>query len=103
MKAMSLGIVITGVRGNVGTLRASERAAPLRSACHDSEVKKVFLSALSLTDLNCRKTLLQGKLSIAEGNSLPARGGKKKALKHGNLEENIAKNCQEQHRGSAKV
>ncbi len=77
VKAMSLGIVITGVRGNVGTLRASERAAPLRSACHDSEVKKVFVSALSLTDLSCRKTLSQGKLSIAEG-KLSSRKGRKK-------------------------
>ncbi|CAK9226872.1 unnamed protein product [Sphagnum troendelagicum] len=100
---MSLGIVITGVWGNVGTLRASERAAPLRSTCHDSEVKKVFASALSLTDLSCRKTLSQGKLSIAEGKLSCRKGRKKKVLKHGNLEENRAKNCQEQHRGSAKV
>ncbi len=104
VKAMSLGIVITGVWGNVGTLRASERAAPLRSACHDSEVKKVFASALSLTDLSYRLTLSQGKFSITEG-KLSSRKGreKKKVLKHGNLEENRAKNCQEQHRGSAKV
>ncbi len=71
---MSLGIVITGVWGNVGTLRASERAAPLRSACHDSEVNKVFASAHFLTDLSCRKTLSQGQLSIAEGK---LSGGKK--------------------------
>jgi hypothetical protein len=82
---------------------ASKRAAPLRSASHDSEVKKVFASALFFTDLSHRKTLSQGKLSIAEGKLYSCKGRKKKVLKHGNLEENRAKNCQEQHTGSAKV
>jgi hypothetical protein len=67
------------------------------------EVKKVFASALFLTDLNSRKTLSQGKLSIAEGKLCSRKGRTKKVLKHGNLEENRAKNSQEQHRGSAKV